>query len=214
MGNGTQAVIFDMDGVIADTQKIHARVESEVLRERFGLVVHPDEISRRFSGVSGKDMFAALFAEAGRDSPYDQEVSDLIAQRFTDCADEFVGIEGTVARIKSLHCSLPLAVASASRPSIIDLILTRVGVKRYFRAVASSREVKRGKPAPDVFLLAAQRLNVEPRKCVVVEDGVSGMEAARAAGMRCIALSNDLKRVLPADIIVRDLRHVPTEFFS
>ncbi len=205
------AVIFDMDGVIADTQRIHARLEAEVLAT-YDLIIHPDEISRRFAGMSGKDMFATVFGEAGRASPYTPEISDLIAQRFCECADEIVGIEGTIERIKALYGMTRLAVASASRPTVIDLVLGTVGVKRYFSATASSREVAKGKPAPDVFLLAAGRLNVEPKNCVVIEDGISGMLGARAAGMRCVALASDGRTNFPADLVVKDLREVPIEW--
>lgn len=205
-------VILDMDGVISYTQHIHARLECEVLAT-LGLIVEPEEITRRFAGVSNRDMFATLFAEAGRESPYCAEISDDLARRFFGCASEIVAIEGTVERIKDLHGRTPLAVASASRPEVIDLVLTSVGVKDRFSAIASSREVKRGKPAPDVFLLAAERLQVDPRDCVVVEDGVSGMLGARAAGMRCIALAHDDRTDYPADLVVRDLRHVPDHWF-
>ena len=131
-----------------------------------------------------------------------------------DCVGEFVGIPGTLACIKQLHSRIPLAVASASRLPVIDLVLSTLKIKDKFTALTSSREVKNGKPAPDVFLLAAQRLNASPSTCVVVEDGISGMLGARAAGMRCIALVSDDNTDYPADLIVRDLREVQLEWFD
>lgn len=204
------AVIFDMDGVIADTQRIHARLEAEILAY-YGLSIEPAEISRRFAGRSNKDMFAELFDERGLPSPYTPAISDLIADRFSRCAHEIVGIEGTIEVIRQLHGKTLLAVASASRPALIDLVLNTVGVRHHFGAFASSREVPKGKPAPDVFLLAAERLGVEPKRCVVVEDGISGMTGAKAAGMRCIALAPDGRTDFPADLVVRDLRQAPLE---
>lgn len=206
------AVIFDMDGVIADTQKIHSRLESEMLAS-LGITITPEEITRRFSGMSLRNQFETLFSEAGLPNPYTLAISDEKVARFEQRAHEIVGIEGTIAVIEALYGRTPLAVASASRPSSIDLVLSRVGVKDRFSVLTSAREVKRGKPAPDVFLLAAERLGVDPRSCTVVEDGISGMVGARAAGMRCIALASDNRTDYPADIVVKDLRHVPHEWF-
>ncbi len=207
----TRGVIFDMDGVIADTQRIHARIESAMLGT-LGVAITPDEISRRFAGRSNKNMFAEVFGERGLESPYCEEISDKIFQQFCACSSEFVGIEGTIETIRALYGEVPLAVASASRPVAIQLVLTTVGVRKYFSETASSREVKLGKPAPDVFLLAAKKLGVKPKNCTVIEDGVSGMLGARAAGMRCVALAPDGRTDFPADIVVKDLRNIPVEW--
>jgi beta-phosphoglucomutase-like phosphatase (HAD superfamily) len=206
------AFIFDMDSVIADTQKIHSRLESEMLAEH-GIQISPEEITRRFSGRRLQEQYEEVFREAGLPCPYTHEVSEVKAARFMACKDEFCAIEGTVARIRWLHGKKPLAVASASRPQVIDLVLNAVQVRHYFDALTSSREVERGKPAPDVFLLAAKRLGVPPESCTVVEDGISGMLGAKAAGMRCIALAHDGRTDYPADLVVRDLRDVPDEWF-
>lgn len=206
-------VIFDMDGVLADSQKIHSRIESEMMQELFGFYVSPEEITRRFSGRSLRDQFAELHAERGMPYTHDPALSDRKAELFMACAHEYTPIEGTVARLESIYGLTPLGVASASRPPVVDLVLTTIGIKRYFDAFASAKEVAKGKPAPDVFLLAAQRMGVNPRDCIVVEDGISGMIGAKAAGMRCVALASDDRTDYPADIIVRDLRDVPKEYF-
>ncbi len=206
------AVIFDMDGVIADTQKIHSEIESLMLTE-FGITIEPAEITRRFSGRSLRDQFAELHQERGMLYTHDPALSDRKAELFMARSHEYTPIEGTIAQIEALHGLTPLGVASASRPEVVRLVLSTIGVQRRFDALASSREVERGKPAPDVFLLAAARLGVNPRDCIVVEDGVSGMLGARAAGMRCIALAVNGGTDYPADLVVRDLRDVPKEYF-
>lgn len=206
------AVIFDMDGVIADTQPIHSRIESEILAE-LGITITPEEITRRFSGRSLADQFEELHRDQGRPYVHDPAHSERKAELFMARTSEYKPIEGTVARIAALYGQTPLGVASASRPQVVDLVLSTIGVKWRFGAFASSREVARGKPAPDVFLLAAARLGVNPHDCIVVEDGVSGMLGARAAGMRCIALAADGGTDFPADVVVRDLRDVPLEYF-
>lgn len=206
------AVIFDMDGVIADTQKIHSQIESEMLAG-FGITITPEEITRRFSGRSLRDQFAELHSDLGRPYEHDPALSDRKAELFMARSQEYTPIDGTIARIESLYGLTPLGVASASRPEVVSLVLSTIGIKQRFDALASSKEVARGKPAPDVFLLAAARLGVNPRDCIVVEDGVSGMIGARAAGMRCIALAVDGRTDFPADLVVRDLRDVPKEYF-
>ncbi len=206
-------VIFDMDGVLADSQRIHSRIESEMLRELFGIDITPEEITKRFSGRSLRDQFAELHADRGLPYTHDPALSDRKAERFMACVDEFTPIEGTVKRLESLWGLTPLGVASASRPPVVDLVLSTIGIKWRFDAFASSKEVAHGKPAPDVFLLAAARMGVNPRDCIVVEDGVSGMIGAKAAGMRCVALVSDDRTDYPADRICRDLREVPREYF-
>ncbi len=207
------AAIFDMDGVLADTQSIHSRIESELLAG-LGIVITPEEITRRFSGRSLADQFIELHRERNKPYEHDEALSDKKAKLFMERASEYKPIEGTIVRAKSLYGLTPLGVASASRPQIVDLVLTTIGVKSLFDAFASSREVAHGKPAPDVFLLCAERLGVDPQDCTVIEDGVSGMIGARKAGMRCIALDRSGgTEQFPADMVVRDLREVPKEYF-
>ncbi|MBP9757374.1 MAG: HAD family phosphatase [Candidatus Pacebacteria bacterium] len=206
-------VIFDMDGVIADTQKIHSSIESEMLAELFGISITPEEITSRFSGRSLRDQFAELHSDKGMPYTHDPALSDRKAELFMARSADYTPIEGTIARIESLYGRTPLGVASASRPEVVRLVLNTIGVIRRFDALASSKEVERGKPAPDVFLLAAARLGVNPRDCIVVEDGVSGMIGAKAAGMQCVALVTDRNREYPADIVVTDLRDVPLSYF-
>lgn len=207
------AVIFDMDGVLADTQRLHSAIESQMLVELFGISITPEEITRRFSGRSLRDQFAELHHDRGLPYTHDPALSDRKAELFMERVDEYTPIEGTIARVESLYGLTPLGVASASRPEVVKLVLSTIGVIRRFDALASSKEVASGKPAPDVFLLAAARLGVNPTDCIVVEDGVSGMIGAKAAGMRCVALVTDRNQEYPADIVVTDLRDVPKEYF-
>lgn len=207
------AIILDFDGVVLDSQWLHADIESKMLVE-YNIFIPPDEISRRFAGMSLRDQFATLFTEVGRPSPYTKELSDRKAALFIERLHEADPIEGTFAFIEKNHGRMPLAIASATRNETLELALNMHNIGDRFKAIASSREVKRGKPAPDVFLLAAERLGVAPKDCVVIEDGVNGMIGARAAKMRCIALDREGTRKYPADLIVRDLREVPDTFFE
>lgn len=202
-----RAIIFDMDGVIASTQAAISRLES-LFFLRYGIHISPRKITRRFSGVSSKDMIPTVFAEYGK-AVHDLDALCDERRRFIETLrdEDIVGIEGTIEMIPYWYaCGVLLAVGSASRPEFIERVLRVLRVRKYFTATASSYEVEHGKPAPDVFLLAAERIDVEPRLCYVVEDGIAGMVAARRAEMKCVALVSDDTQDYPADIITRDLR--------
>ncbi|MBI5467250.1 MAG: HAD family phosphatase [Candidatus Kerfeldbacteria bacterium] len=199
-------VIFDMDGVIADTQRLHAQAEHALLRQR-GIHLTPEEITHRFSGVSGHEMFSTIFQEHNHSGSVDEIVTEKRAVMMGHAASDIVPISGVQALIKRLKdAGLTLAVASASGPDFIEKVLESVQVRQHFDALASSREVARGKPAPDVFLLAAKKVGVVASACMVIEDGISGMQGARAAGMACIALVEPHRLQsntnYPADVVV------------
>lgn len=208
----SRAVIFDLDGVISDTQKIHSRLESEVLAE-FGVHISPEEMQRRFAGMSGKDVIPLVFREAGLQCPDLKTVTRLKNQRFLT-TERFDGIPGTRDVILRLReAGVLLAVASGSRFVAIRTVLSRLKLTECFAAITSSQEVARGKPAPDVFLLTATRLGLSPAQCVVVEDSVAGMEAANSARMRCVGLVQEAIEKAPCDLLVRDLREVSIDWF-
>ena len=199
------AVIFDMDGVISDTQSVYASVESRLLAEH-GISLTPEEITVRFAGRTSHDLMCEIFPH------HSDEARKVIAdERYARIAraleTNIVPIEGTIEVIRALALrALPLAVASASRVSIIELITGTLGVRDAFRALVSSQNVPKGKPFPDVFLEAARQLGVGSEQCIVVEDSPHGMEAAKRAGMYCIGLVRSGNgEGLPADVVVDDL---------
>lgn len=202
------AVIFDMDGVISDTQKFHSAVESALLK-RHGIEMSPDEITHRYSGYATAKMFEELFAAANLPAP---DINALTAEKYDRliamATGNIVGIPGIAALVRMLaDAGVPLAVASASRPDFIRLVLSSLEIESCFHHLTSGREVEHGKPAPDIFLLAATRLGVEPDRCVVIEDANNGVRAAKAAGMKCVGFqgnppsSQDLSL---ADLVVDD----------
>lgn len=208
-----KAVIFDMDGVISDTQDVHAKTESTLLKE-YGVELTPDEITRKYSGVTDEDMFKDIFLSSQKDMPNLEQLvvkkREIVNQLLQNNVVEVSGTRDFIELLK-LH-NLPLAVASGSMLSLIEIILSELNLRSKFEAIASAEEVTRGKPEPDVFLLAASRLSTSPENCLVIEDGISGMIAARRAGMQCVGLVKDLDySTYPADFLVRDLRSVPIE---
>lgn len=206
-----------MDGVISDTQDILAVVERDMLKGQ-GIDMSAEEITRRFAGMSGKDIFTVIFSECNKDLSC---IDKLIEERKIKTLDAVKGnvkeIPGTREFIDNLlNDNFRLAVASGSIIPFIDLVLSELNLKNKFSAVASSQEVENGKPDPAVFLLAAQRLGVAPEECLVVEDGISGMIAAKRAGMKCIGLVRKEcdNQGYPVDLIVKDLRDVEMNFLT
>ncbi|RJQ33418.1 HAD family phosphatase [Candidatus Parcubacteria bacterium] len=188
-----KSVIFDMDGVISDTQILHSRIESEILRD-YKINLAPEELTRRFAGVADVEMFTKIFSEAGRPAPDIQKIIEAKYLRMISPEVSVPEIPGTREFIMQLRkMRIPLALASGSSLAFIRFVLQNLGLDDCFGAVASSDEVENGKPAPDVFLLAAQRIGAGPATTLVIEDGASGMIAAEKAGMHCIALLTHLR---------------------
>ncbi len=210
-----KAVIFDMDGVISDTQHLHSSVEAALLKT-YGIEMHAEEITRRFAGSSDKEMFREIFADFGKENANLDEVVEQKWKRMHEvAAGHIVSIPGTAGLIDRLNShNFGLAVASASRISFIEMVLRELELREKFHAITSSQEVERGKPDPAVFLLAAKKLSAHPEECVVIEDGLNGMVAAKRAGMRCVGLVREhSEQEYPADILVENLQDVPFEFF-
>jgi HAD superfamily hydrolase (TIGR01509 family) len=192
----TYSVIFDMDGVISLTQGIHARAEAQVLYDVCGVTCDPDRISLRFAGVPDRVMFKTIIDE--QKGCWDESTIDSLLVAKWNLVDETIANEGIVAvpgvlkLIDSLRAlGKRLAIASGSPLSFIQRVVSSLGIESCFDAFVSSDEVSRGKPHPDVFLLAADRIKASPADCIVIEDGAAGMKAAQAAGMMCIGLVPD-----------------------
>lgn len=181
-------IIFDMDGVISDTQKIHSKVESDVLK-KYGIDISAQEVTNKYSGVSTKVYFKELFDKNGITIDHMGIVKEKRRKVYEEIKKRVDEVPGSVEFIKNMHKKgLKLGVASSSPLSFIELVLTKLDVKQYFSAIVSAEHVQKGKPAPDIFLECAKKLNKAPSECVVIEDGKSGVDAARAAKMFCIGL--------------------------
>lgn len=204
----TQSFIFDMDGVISDTQSIHSKIEANLLN-RFGVSILPFDITDKYSGVHTKDFFQELLEK-------NIDIDALLEEKWIVMAKEISKngvreIVGATKLIKKLQKKHTLAVASASPLHFIETVLSSLQLNKYFSCIASAEEVKLGKPAPDVFLLAAKRLNTEPKNCLVIEDGISGMIAAKKAQMYCIGIVHDQHldyEKFPADLLENKLNQI------
>jgi HAD superfamily hydrolase (TIGR01509 family) len=173
-------VIFDCDGVLVDSEVISCRAHAETLM-RYGYPITADQVLRRFLGVSDREARLMVENETGRRLPKDFEARIKVAAlRFY--ADELRPIAYVAEAIEAI--GLQTCVASSGTPEKIHHGLTCAGLYDLLAPnIFSATQVKRGKPAPDLFLFAAERMAVPPARCLVIEDSVAGVTGARAAGM-------------------------------
>jgi HAD superfamily hydrolase (TIGR01509 family) len=184
----TAAVVFDLDGVLLDSEQVWNRAKEELVRERGG--TWRDEAPHHMMGMSSPEWSAYLHDELGVDLD-PGAISDAVVARLEEIYRERLPLlDGATEAVERLARGWPLGLASSSNREIIDLFLELSGLGRLFEVTLSSEEVARGKPYPDVYLEAARRLGAEPAACVAVEDSSNGIKAARAAGMAAIALPN------------------------
>jgi HAD superfamily hydrolase (TIGR01509 family) len=188
------AVIFDLDGVLLDSEQVWDEVREALVRERGGR--WHERAQADMMGMSSLEWSRYMHDELGL-SEEPEEISAEVVRRMLDRYRERLPlIDGAVEAVERLAARWPLGLASSSNRELIDAALQASGLGPFFAVAVSSEEVARGKPAPDVYLEAARRLGVEPSRTAAIEDSANGLRSARAAGMRVIAIPN---RVFPPD---------------
>ncbi len=202
------AIIFDMDGVIVDTEPLtdahHKRYLGELGAD---LVATPFQPQRGMNSRGTWEVFKALYQ-------LEHDIDFLVEsgrQRYIEhlrTLEEIPIIDGVRELLRALHeARYRIALASSSNPARIDLFLNKLGLVHYFEKIVSGDDVKNGKPAPDCYLLAAKNLGVKPSDCVVIEDATFGVRAAKAAGMKCLGfagLPHNDQDLSEADVIIKD----------
>lgn len=184
------AVIFDMDGVIIDSEPIHFEAYKETLKE-FGVEADTSGFSC-YVGVSNIEMWEDLKRKYNlkistkKAIERQMEITFKVFNEMTD--DAIPGIRELLNELKAK--GVLIALASSSPVAFIEEVLKKLEIRKYFDVVQSGEEVEMGKPAPDIFLKAAKLLEVTPEECVVIEDAEHGANAAKAAGMKCIGYIN------------------------
>jgi len=183
-----EAVVFDLDGVLLDSEQVWDEAREELARERGGR--WHEQAQRDMMGMSSPEWSRYMHDVIGLAEP-PEEINDEVVRRMERRYRERLPLNpGAAEAVERLAARWPLGLASSSNRPLIDLVLEVSGLARFFRATVSSEEVARGKPAPDVFLEAARRLAVAPERVAVVEDSENGILAGRAAGMRVVAIPN------------------------
>lgn len=185
-----EAVIFDMDGVLIDSEPLHFEVDEIVLKHL--QIDKGKHYLERFVGYTNPAMWKIIKEE----NQLEQSIEGLIELQMRIKLDyleksNYVAIDGVLELLNKIQAKkIPLAIASSSPRIFIEAVIDKIQIARYFTTWISGEEVPESKPAPDVFLGAAAMLNVQPENCIVIEDSKSGTIAAKSAGMTCIGFQN------------------------
>jgi HAD superfamily hydrolase (TIGR01509 family) len=212
-----EAVVFDLDGVIVDSEQVWDEVREAYVRETGG--TYTDESARDMMGMSSPE-WSRYMADSLHVPGTPEEINAAIVERMLErYGEEPPLIPGAVEAVRRIAAWVPLAIASSSNRELIDVVLRVSGLSGDFAATVSSEEVPRGKPSPDVYLEAAHRLGADPARCGAVEDSHNGIRSAKAAGMRVVAVPNphyppDDESLLLADVVVPAIGDLQVEHFA
>ena len=214
-----KAVIFDFDGVITDSEILHLRAFNKVLAQ-FGIEMSTRSYYTTYLGLTDVDCFKMLIRQ-GLLKVEEDRVEELVRAKFAVfeklAATEGRLIDGVRDCIEMLDAKgIPMAICSGSLLAEIEMVLEEAGLRRFFEVVVSAEQIRASKPNPEGMLLALERLNenrseaISADQCVVIEDSSWGLEAARAAGMHTVAVTNsyEAEQLSSADKIVSNLREL------
>jgi len=209
--NTIQAVIWDLDGVIIDSADEHRRAWQRLARET-GVTFTDADFWATF-GKRNDDIIPQHWGNVSKDQL--QALADRKELYFREFIREAAApLPGSMELMRGLHeAGFPQALASSTPIENIQLIRELLNLDQYLSALVTGESVARGKPAPDIFLKAASELHMPPPVCLVIEDAVAGVQAALAAGMRCISVAGDrdLPGLRAADLMVKDLTEIDVE---
>lgn len=185
-----KAVIFDMDGVIIDSEPIHFEVDMQTMKD-LGCNISAKELEK-YVGTTNEYMFADI----KKNYNISKSIEEIINYKVEKTKQKIIqsdlepieGIKELLSELKNKN--IPTAIASSSPRRFIDVVVSKFKLQDYFKFIVSGEEVANGKPAPDVYIETAKKLGILPRDCTVIEDSKNGVLAAKAAGMRCIGFQN------------------------
>jgi HAD superfamily hydrolase (TIGR01509 family) len=183
-----EAVVFDLDGVIVDSEQVWDDVRERLAKERGGR--WHEGAQAAMMGMSSPEWSVYMHDEIGLSESPEEINEEVVRRMLARYGDGLPLIDGAVEAVRRLADAFPLAVASSSNRPLIETVLREARIDDRFDAVVSSEEVAAGKPAPDVYLEASRRLRVDPTRAAAIEDSSNGIRAAHAAGMRVIAVPN------------------------
>ena len=212
-----EAVVFDLDGVLIQSEEVWDAVRARYVRDRRGR--YDEVVQRAMMGMSAPEWTRYLHEEAGvREDP--EEINrEVVALMLEAYRSELPLLPGAVEAVRRAADAFPLGLASSSNREIFEAVLELAGLTDCFRATVSSEEVARGKPAPDVYLEAARRLGVAPESCAAIEDSHAGIGAAKAAAMLVVAIPNPSfppgdEALAQADVVLGSLEELTAGVFS
>jgi HAD superfamily hydrolase (TIGR01509 family) len=203
-----EAVVFDLDGVLLDSERLWDEVREALALERGGR--WSDRAQAEMMGMSSPEWSRYLHDVVGLREPPDEIIAEVVRRMEGRYRERLPLLPGAREAVERLAARWPLGLASSSNRPLIDLALELGDLGRFFRETVSSEEVDRGKPAPDVYLEACRRLGVDPAHAAAVEDSRNGIRSGHAAGLRVVAIPNaefppDEESLALADVVLRSL---------
>jgi HAD superfamily hydrolase (TIGR01509 family) len=213
----TAAVVFDLDGVLIDSEPVWERVRRELVAERGGRWA-PDA-QRKLMGMSTPEWARYLSEDLGVGLPPDQVAALVIDRMAASYQEHLPLLPGAAEAVHRLAARWPLGLASSAPAALIDTVLDSAGLRRYFRVAMSTEQVPRGKPAPDIYLAVTARLGCSPSDCAAIEDSSNGLRSAAAAGLRVIAIPRpqyppDPDALAAASLVLPSLAELTTDAVS
>lgn len=209
-----EAVVFDLDGVLVQTEELWDEVRSRLAHERGAR--YDAEAQRAMMGMSSLEWSRYMHDELGVPEQPDAISAEVVRRMEARYRERLPLIDGAREAVERLAARWPLGLASSSNRPLIDAVLELTRLAEHFSSTVSSEEVSRGKPAPDVYLEAAARLGVDAARCAAIEDSHSGIRSAKAAGMRVIAIPNPSfppgeEALAEADTVLNSLQQLRPE---
>jgi HAD superfamily hydrolase (TIGR01509 family) len=211
-----EAVVFDLDGVIVDSEQVWDDVREAYVVESGGR--YSERATRDMMGMSSPEWSRYMDEELGVPGTPEEINAAIVERMLARYGEAPPLIPGAVDAVRRIAARWPLAIASSSNPELIEVVVRASGLGDVFEIAVSSEEVGRGKPAPDVYLEAARRLGADPARCGAVEDSHNGIRSAKAAGMLVVAVPNphfppDDEAMASADVVLGSIAELQVETF-
>lgn len=210
-----EAIIFDMDGVIIDSESLHFELEGEILEELGGSF--SKEAHETLVGTTDYDMWTKL-KEQFNLKPSVEEIIEMKKERFMENLHHIELVDNFKEFMLTIHNEgYPIAIASSNNRRLVNAIVNKFDLGKYMTFIISGEEVNNGKPNPEIFLTAAKKMNINPDECLVIEDAANGVKAAKAARMKCIGLKNSNsgnQDLSEADLVIENFRELNLEIIE
>jgi beta-phosphoglucomutase len=207
------AAIFDMDGVIIDSNPYH-KISLRQFCEKYGFHLTDEELINRIYGRTNKEWIANLFGALSKEelTRYGEEKESLFREVFKNDIRALTGLPEFLKSLK--QNDIPMAIGTSAPRSNVDFVLSHTGLGEYFSAILDESNVEQGKPNPEIYLKVAAKLGYEPSRCVVFEDSLSGVESARRAGAKVVgvATTHSFEELGHTDFIIKDFSDLDPSF--
>lgn len=212
-----RAVVFDLDGVLVDSEPVWEQVRRQLVSEHGGHWA--DDAQRRLMGMSTSEWARYLSQDLGVGLPPDEVAAIVVDRMAASYAAHLPLIPGAADAVRRMAAHWPLGLASSSPASLVQVVLDTAGLQRFFQVTMSTEQVERGKPAPDVYLAVAAALGVSTEHCVAVEDSSNGLRSASAAALRTVAIPRPqyppaADALALAEVVLTDLGELTPELLT